>query len=148
METHDDYVKVSGLLRNLWHKALPFRFIIVGGWNFGFSYVFFACAYWLLHPLVHDAIIMVICSIVGITNAFVTHRWLTYRSKGSILLEYFRFYFVYGVQIGSNIVFFLLFVRVLHFNAYLTQAGLTVLLTVLSYWGHKHVSFKGGVEGV
>ncbi len=128
---------------SLWHRTLPFRFLIVGAWNFVFSYVVFAVTYWLLSPYVHDAVIMAICSVVGITNAFVGHRYLTYRSRGPILQEYFRFYLVYGTQIGLNFILFLLFVRVFHANPYVTQAVLTTVLTVVSYWGHKNVSFAG-----
>lgn len=126
----------------IWNRALPFRFLIVGGWNFAFSYIFFAVTYWLLIPVVHDAVILALCLVVGITNAFLSHRFLTYRSRGSIWGEYFRFYLVYGVQTGLNFILFLLFVRVFKSNPYFTQALLTFALTIVSYWGHKHVSFK------
>jgi putative flippase GtrA len=125
----------------LWYRVLPFRFLIVGGWNFGFSYLFFATLYWLAHRHVNDAIIMAICSVVGITNAFICHRVFTYRSTGPVLREYLRFYAVYGVQIGLNFALFLAFVHVFDANPYWTQAILTVVLTLVSYWGHKHVSF-------
>lgn len=125
----------------VWHRVLPFRFLIVGGWNFGFSYLFFAAIYWLLHEKVCDSIILVISSVVGITNAFICHRIFTYRSKGHVLWEYFRFYLVYGVQLGINFVAFLVLVHSFHTNAYLTQAVLSILLTVMSYWGHKYFSF-------
>ena len=127
---------------HLWQELLPFRFLIVGGWNFVFSYVFFAFTYWLLHRHIHDAIIIVICSIVGITHAFLCHRFLTYRSSGSILKEYLRFYVVYSVQVGANFVLFLLFVRICRTNPYLTQALLTIGLKFISYWGHETFSFK------
>lgn len=142
MEKSDAQRRVRLFLGAVWERALPFRFLVVGAWNFGFSYVFFAISYWLLHPVLPDVVILAICSIVGITNAFVCHRWLTYRSEGPILQEYFRFYLVYGTQIGLNFVLFLLFVRWLKANPYLTQALLTIVLTGMSYWGHKRVSFR------
>lgn len=131
----------------MWHRVLPLRFLIVGGWNFGFSYLFFAAIYWLLHDKVHDSIILGISSVVGITNAFICHRLFTYRSKGHVVLEYFRFYLVYGVQLGINFIAFLFLVQRFHTNAYLTQAVLSILLTLMSYWGHKHVSFNYGKVG-
>jgi putative flippase GtrA len=130
------------LLLNLWNRVLPFRFLIVGTWNFVFSYFVFALVCWMLRPFVHDALIFVISSIIGITGAFVTHRLLTYRSRGSVWVEYFRFYVVYGVQVGLNFVLFLLFVRVLARNPYVTQAVLATILTIVSYWGHKNFSFS------
>jgi putative flippase GtrA len=144
MSIPDAYVREHAPIPSLWRRALPFRFLIVGGWNFCFSYCFFAATYRLMHPMAHDAVIMAICSIVGITNSFIFHRWLTYRSKGPLLREYVRFYIVYGVQTGLNFMLFLLFVKWLDANPYLTQAMLTIVLTVVSYWGHKHVSFSTG----
>ena len=135
------YNTAGAQVLSLWHRVLPFRFLIVGGWNFGFSYLFFAALYWMAHERLNDAIIMAVCSVVGITNAFVCHRFFTYRSTGPILREYVRFYAVYGVQIGLNFALFLAFVHVFATNPYWTQAILTVVLTLVSYWGHKHVSF-------
>lgn len=121
---------------------MPLRFMIVGIWNFIFGYACFALLYWLLGGFLHDAIILALAYILGITCAYISHRIFTYRSEGKILNEYFRFYLVYGVQITLNFVFFLLFVRIFHCNPYMTQAIISLVLVILSYWGHKHFSFQ------
>ena len=132
--------KTSTILK-LWHFFLPFRFIVVGAWNFGFSYIFFVGMYWWLHDKIPETVVMIIVSVGSITNSFIFHRIFTYRSQGAIVKEYFRFYLVYGVQTLLNIGFFFVLVQIFCLNAYLTQAALAIVLTAISYWGHKHVSF-------
>lgn len=125
-----------------WECALPFRFLIIGGWNFVFSYVFFAFLFWFLRDSINEFVIISISTVVGITNAFISHRLFTYRSKGPWIKEYLRFYVVYSGQMILNVILFGLFVRYLKFNPYITQAGIAIVLTAFSYYGHKHFSFK------
>lgn len=126
----------------LWNSSMPLRFLFVGGWNFVFGYLAFVGSYWLLKSVLSDWLIVLISYVLGITNSFITHRWLTYRSHGCWWWEYIRFYVVYGGQLVLNVVLIAVFVTWLSWNAYLTQLGITLFLTFASYWGHKIYSFK------
>ena len=123
-------------------KSTFSRFLLVGGWNFLFGYSAFAWLYNILSPICHETIIIIFSSFLGITNSFLTHRWLTYRSNGVWWKEYFRFYIVYIGQILLNILLATLLVSFLGFNAYIIQFVILLLLTIFSYWGHKLFSFK------
>lgn len=126
----------------LWRSSRPFRFLVVGVWNFLFGYFCFAGFYWWLNGRLPDWLIVCIASVVGITNAFIFHRWVTYRSRGNVFAEYAKFYIVYGVQTLLNLALFALFVTRWGLNAYFCQLVIALALTFVSYWGHKSFSFR------
>lgn len=121
---------------------MPLRFLFVGAWNFLFGYAVFAGLYRIFAGVWPDWLIVVVSNVVGITNSFVFHRWITYRSNGVWWLEYLRFYVVYGGQALLNVALIHIFVTCCRFNAYFVQFAITVVLTILSYWLHKIYSFK------
>jgi putative flippase GtrA len=127
----------------LWkHQGL--RYLVVGGTNTALSYGVFALCYHLLAPYVHYMAVLVCCTVINITVAYLNYKFLVFRTRGSYVREYLRFYGVYAVPIGLGFLLFPLGVEVLRANAYATQAVITVITVVLSYYGHKHVSFRRG----
>lgn len=129
-------------LIQLWIKSTPLRFLIVGGWNFAFGYAVFAVLYWSLNGIWPDWLIATVAAVLGITMSFITHRFVTYRSRGRWWREYLRFYVVYGGQSLLNVLLIWLLVTKLRQNAYIVQLAITLLLTLGSYWAHKLYSFK------
>lgn len=129
-------------LSELWRRYDKLRFLIVGGWNFVFGYCQFAFFYWWLSDSWPDLAILIVTNIVGITQSFLTHRYLTFHSEGIWWKEYLKFYVVYGLQALVSMGAFLVFVTWLGFNAYITNFIINVVLTIASYWAHKHYSFK------
>ena len=125
-----------------WRSSMPIRFLVVGAWNFAFGYFVFAAFYWLFSGRWADWLIVTVANVMGITNAFVFHRWVTYHSNGVWWREYLRFYVVYGVQAALNIALIYVFVTRLRLNGYAVQFVVSVVLTVLSYWLHKCYSFR------
>jgi len=126
----------------LWQRLMPLRFVIVGGWNTIFSYLVFAVLYRLMGGGWGDVAVQVITAIIGITNAYVLHRFLTYRSHGNWWREYLRFYVVYGSQVALQAGCFFVFSTWIGWDGYVVQLVLTAIFTVLSYWAHKVYSFK------
>ena len=125
-----------------WSESQPLRFLIVGAWNFVFGYFAFAGLYWAMNGRWPDWLISTIAAILGITMSFLTHRFITYRSHGCWWREYLRFYVVYGGQSILNVFLIWILVTQLELNAYIVQLSISVALTVVSYWAHKHYSFK------
>ena len=118
------------------------RYLVAGGANTALSYGVFAVCYHLLAPYVHYMVVLVCCTVINITVAYLNYKFVVFRTRGNYVLEYLRFYGVYAVPIGLGFLLFPLGVEVLHVNAYVTQALITVITVVLSYYGHKHVSFR------
>ena len=125
-----------------WNQCASLRFLIVGVWNFVFGYGIFAGLYWALQGVWRDWAIVMLAAIFGITMSFLTHRFITYRSKGCWWREYIRFYVVYGGQSVLNVLLIWLFVTRMGYNAYFIQFVVLVALTVASYWAHKLYSFR------
>lgn len=129
-------------MHNMWRRFMALRFLIVGGWNFVIGYAVFAGLWWAFRDVWPDWTIVAVSNVIGITNSFVTHRWLTFRSTGVWWREYLRFYAVYGFQALLNVLLIWIFVTKLGFNGYGVQFLIVLLLTVLSYWQHKNFSFR------
>lgn len=129
-------------LRDVWNRFCALRFVIVGAWNTVFSYLVFAVLYHFFGGGWRDVPVQAVSAVLGITNAYVFHRLLTYRSHGIWWREYLRFYVVYGAQVGLQAGCFLIFSTWLGLNGYVVQLVLTLVFTVLSYWAHKAYSFK------
>ena len=125
-----------------WNYSQPLRFLIVGGWNFTFGYMVFAGLYWKLNRYWTDWAITLVATIIGITMSFLTHRIITYKSKGCWWMEYLRFYAVYGGQAIFNVLLIWILVTKAGLNAYIIQLSVSTILTIISYWFHKNFSFK------
>jgi len=120
------------------------RYLVAGGWNTLFGYSSFALLYYLFAGRVHYAVIMVASTIINVTMAYVSYKVFVFRTPGNYLREYLRFYAVYAVPIGLGFVLLPLLVETTHLNMYLAQAIVTLITVVISYLGHKHVSFRRG----
>ena len=127
---------------SLWSLYAPFRFLVVGAWNFVFGYCAFAGLYWVLQGIWRDWTIATLAAILGITMSFLTHRFITYRSNGCWWREYIRFYVVYGGISALNILLIWLLVTQMGYNAYLMQFLIQAMLTFASYCAHKLYSFR------
>ena len=123
--------------------STPLRFLVVGAFNFAFGYGVFALFWWLWGDAWPDWLVVLVTTVIGITESYLTHRFITYRAHGVWWREYLRFYVVYGGQSLLNIALIWLFVTRLGKNAYIVQLVITLALTVGSYWAHKLFSFRG-----
>ena len=126
----------------LWERFCALRFVIVGVWNTIFAYLVFSGLYRLIGGGWGDLVVQFFACIINITQTFVMHRFVTYRSEGVWWREYLRFYVVYGLQGVLQAAFFFVFSTWLGYNGYITQLVLTALFTIVSYWGHKVYSFR------
>jgi putative flippase GtrA len=128
------------LVRPWKHTGL--RYLVAGGFNTAFAYGLFAICYHLLSPYVHYMVVLVCSTVLNITVAFLNYKFLVFRTRGNYIREYLRFYAVYAAPIALGFVLFPLGVEVLHLNAYVTQALITLIAVILGYFGHKHFSFR------
>ena len=132
---------ISQAVRNAYANT-PVRFIIAGGYNTAFAYVLLAVLYYSFSNKVHYIFILVFSTAVNITNAYIVHKFFVFKTKGNYIREYLRYYVIYSVPIGIGLVFFPFCIEILKMNFYVTQALLTFVTVIISYFGHKHVSFR------
>ena len=122
-------------------------YLAVGGWNTLFGYLNFVVLYYFLQARLPVMVILVISYAVSIANAYVCYRYIVFRSRGSVLREMPRFTSVYLVALAANLVILPIALHWLPLSAYVVQALFTIAVVLLSYFGHKHFSFRGGSHG-
>ena len=126
---------------HLWNRQEA-RFLVVGGGNTLSGYGVSALVYYLLHVFTPLLVIIALCTVVNISVSYLTNKLLVFRTRGRYLAEYLRFYVVSLVPISLNFVLLPLAIYGLKMNPYLAMAILTGITVVITYFGHKHVSFR------
>jgi len=121
-------------------------YILVGAWNTLFGYAIFVLLYSLLYQMFHYIVILVISYIICITNAFLSYKFIVFKTKGNLLREYLRFYVVYGTSFIVNIALMLIIVEFLKVRPIPAQSVILFFITIVSYLGHKHYSFGKPAE--
>jgi putative flippase GtrA len=136
------------LIRTALHRAYnstSMRFLVAGGWNTAFGYASLAVLYYLFSDKIQYMFLIVFSTVLNITNAYICHKFFVFKTKGNYIREYLRYYVIYSIPIGMAFVLLPFCIEVLGMNFYVTQALLTVATVFISYFGHKHVSFRPNV---
>jgi putative flippase GtrA len=133
---------INKLYQNYFLHYKNIRYLFVGGWNTVFSYIVFLVLYYLLSNNIHYLLILVLSQIIGLTNAFLCYKFLVFRTKGNFLLEYLKFYLVYGVSFLINLFLLFVFVSLFNFDPIISQLLIGILIIIGSYFAHNLFSFK------
>lgn len=118
------------------------RYVLVGGGNTVFAYVFTVAVYYLFQAKFHLVLITVFTNVVCITVSFFSNKFLVFKSKSHWFLEYLRCYVVYGGSTLLGIAGLWLLVSQFGVPFWIAQAGLMVISVVFSYVGHRKFTFK------
>jgi putative flippase GtrA len=124
-----------------WHENEKLRFLIIGGWNTAFGYFCFLVLYWLLHDRLHYLVIGALAHVLAVANAFVCHRMLVFRSRGSWLPAFFRFNLAQLFVLAGALAGLWFIVTILHVSPLPAQALVTLCSVSISYFAHRHFSF-------
>ncbi len=126
-------------------------FLVVGGINtvVGFG-IFVACSVTVGHIVDHrfgkvagSLVTVGISHVLSVLFAFVMHRRFVFRVRGHVLRDLVRFESVYLTALGINVVALPVLVE-LGLHRIPAQAIILACTTVLSYFGHRHFSFRRG----
>lgn len=79
--------------------------------------------------------------VVSVLFAFVMYRRFVFRVRGHVLRDLARFETVYLVSISINAVVLPVLVE-LGAHRILAQASILLVTTLISYFGHRHFSFR------
>ncbi len=134
-------ISISPTLRRAYDSRL-LRFLVTGGWNTAFGFILLAGLYYFLSNRIHYMVILILGNVICITNAYICHKLFVFRTKGNWIKEYLRYYVVYSVPMGIGLIFFPVCIEILKMNFYVVQALLTSITVIISYFGHKHISFR------
>jgi len=118
------------------------RFALVGVVNSAFSYAVFAGLQVAIGRRVHYLVLLVIAHIVGVLEAYVLQRWLVFQVSGHWWRDLARFWSVYLVALGVNLVALPLLVEVVHVPVLPAQAIIMVGTALGTFVAHRSFSFR------
>jgi putative flippase GtrA len=118
------------------------RFGLVGVVNTAFSFTVFAGLQSTLGHVVHYLVVLVISHVIGVLEAYVLQRWLVFRVSGHWWRDLARFWSVYLVSLGVNLVLLPILVELLHVAILPAQAMVMALQAFGTYVAHKMFTFK------
>lgn len=138
-----------GMATSMMNKR-PVRFLLVGIWNTIFGYLVFIGMDFLFSLLFSKRFVAymtaaVVANILAVINAYIFHKWVTFRSTThgmDLLFEFMRFSSTYLVTFLLNLVLLPFFVEVVHLSPMVAGALVICCCTFISYLGHSRFSFK------
>jgi putative flippase GtrA len=144
--TESDAVPVArtglvGTVRRL-YALEPVRFVLVGGINSAFSFLLFAGLQTALQDHVHYLWVLSVTTAIGILEAYLLQRWITFRASGHWWADLARFSSVYLVAFVANLGLLPLLVEVVGVPVLPAQAIIMVANAVCTYLAHRLFSFR------
>ncbi|MGA2005371.1 MAG: GtrA family protein [Terriglobales bacterium] len=133
-------------------STMVMRYLAVGACNTAFGYGCFALFTFLLTPLIaYSYVVASLCAnLFAITFSFLGYKWFVFRTHGNYLKEWVR---CVGVYTGSMLLsaaalpFVVAAVRSQTGNdrtaPYIAGAIVLVFSVFFSFFGHRHISFRG-----
>ena len=115
------------------------RFILVGGINFFVSYVTYVT---MIYLGAHYFIANIAMTVVGVPISYILHKHFTFRQHTRSLTEALRFFSVYVINFLLINLSSYIQIYILKCNSYFAGAINIVLITLLSWFGHRYFSFK------
>ena len=132
------------------------RYLLVGAWNTFFGYGCFFVIAWLflkfmpLHPSLAASIASLVAACANITVSFIGYKFLVFKTKNNFLREFGRSFLVYLPTLVINAIAIAPLTAILrrvlpHYAQqapYVAGALLICFTVVISFFGHKHISFR------
>ena len=129
------------MIKNNDIKKQGIKYLITGCWNTLFGIAVYAGLIKLFGERYYLPLV-VLSNIISITNAYICYKIFVFKTKGNIFKEYVKCYTVYGVSMLCSIVLMYIFVDLFKINAIASNIVITLLLTIISFFGHKYFSFN------
>lgn len=135
------------LIRLIHDQRVAFLLVGVANTAFGFA-VFVTCSQTVGHVVDHrlgkvagSLVTIAITHVLSVLFAFVMHRYFVFRVRGHLLRDLVRFWSVYVAAGAINFVALPLLVE-LGLDRILAQVIIVASNTLLSWFGHRHFSFR------
>jgi putative flippase GtrA len=117
------------------------RFLLVGGYNTGLTYLIF-CALYVIMPNAHYLVIVTLTYLLAILNSFLMLRLLVFKSHRPFWIELWRCTLTYAAVLALNALLLAILVDMLHIHVLSSQMISMVFIAASSYIGHKYFSFR------
>ena len=126
------------------------KFLMVGLWNTVFGYFVFIGFDYVFESFFSKRYIAymsaaVLSNIIAIINAYVFHKFVTFKSriKGiGIIFEFFRFSTTYLITFCLSLILLPFLAEIMNMTTRIAGAIVILCCTIISYLGHSKFSFK------
>jgi putative flippase GtrA len=119
------------------------RFLIAGAFNTAIGLAVYPTLYFLAAPLkLHYLIILAISQVLCVSFAFLTSKFLVFRTSGNYLRESGRFLTFHLTYFLVNLAALPALVEFVGMNPVWAQTLFAVLVVVTSYFWHSRITFS------
>lgn len=119
------------------------RFLLAGALNTAIGLAIYPALYFLAAPLkLHYLTILVISQVVCVTFAFLTNKFLVFRTSGNYLRESGKFLTFHLSYFLMNLAALPALVEFAGMKPVWGQTLFAVLVIVTSYFWHSHITFS------
>lgn len=124
------------------HK-IKIRFLLAGAMNTVIGLAIYPSLYFLAAPLkLHYVVILTISQVVCITFAFLTNKFLVFKTSGNYLQESGKFLTFHLSYFLVNLAALPALVEVVGMNPVWAQTLFAVLVIITSYFWHSRITFS------
>jgi putative flippase GtrA len=133
--------RIKGQLLAEQHQ-IKIRFLLAGILNTVFGLGTFPVLYFMLAGFkLHYLAILTISQAICITFAFLTNKFLVFRTKGNYMAEFLKFITFHLSYFAVNLLVLPILVELLHFNPVIAQSLFAILVIASSYFWHSRITF-------
>ena len=119
------------------------RYLAVGVWNTLFGVGVYTLLL-LRFGQEHYLLLGVFSNVLAITNTFLGHKFIVFRTRGNWLKEYLRCYVVYSGNMLFGFAGMMLCVEVFHWEAVWSNLVVTAVNFILTFFAQRFFSFGSG----
>jgi len=121
------------------------RFLLAGAVNTALGLAAYPVLYVLLAPALHYLVILTLCQIICVTFAFLTNKFLVFRTEGNIEAEYGKFVLFHAAYFLVNLVALPAIIAISGLGPAWAQTLFAAVVMVSSFFWHRRVTFASKV---
>ena len=131
-----------------WRQAalqhqVKFRFLLTGALNTVIGLGVFPALYYLLESRqLHYLVILTISQVLCICFAYITNKFLVFKTKGNYVNEFSKFITFHLSYFAVNLIVLPLMVSGLNFNPVLAQSLFATIVIISSYFWYSRITFS------
>lgn len=119
------------------------RFLFAGGLNTLFGLAAFPILMWTFSSeAVHYLVILTIAQGLSVLFAFLTNKFLVFRTSGQYLAEFLKFGTFHAVYFLANLAILPLLVELLGLSPIWAQFAFAGAVIITSYFWHSRITFQ------
>tara|TARA_B100001769_G_scaffold236991_1_gene202076 strand:- start:422 stop:841 length:420 start_codon:yes stop_codon:yes gene_type:complete len=132
--------KLAYIIKNNETKV---RFLITGVLNSLFGLIMFPFFFYLLEDYkLHYLIILTISQFVCIIFAYLTNKFLVFKTKGNYIPEFLKFITFHISHFGINLIALPILVEFFGLQPVVAQVFFAIMVIISSYFWQSRITFK------